>query len=75
MSKFNHLRNIICIKLGALLSTLEDLLDEYPQLVEECAGLVEAYLDQAMTQILPMKDSTLRLPLDDEEADNDNDES
>ena len=46
MDKLDHFK-VIVIKLSALLGALEDLIDEYPQLVEECAGLVEAHLDQA----------------------------
>lgn len=70
MSKFNRIRTIV-IKLSALLGALEDLFDEYPQLVEECAGLVEAHLDQAVTRM--MEDSTIPLPLEIDQEDESDD--
>ena len=69
MDKLDHFR-VIVIKLSALLGALEDLIDEYPQLVEECAGLVEAHLDQAMTKLM-IEGPTIPLPLEEDDDDND----
>ena len=69
MDKLDHFR-VRVIKLSALLGALEDLIDEYPQLVEECAGLVEAHLDQAMTKLM-IEDTTIPLPLEEDNDDND----